>query len=154
MGPVVYVKPPAAFQFKKGKSGNPKGRPKCAGTPKSRAHIFRKVSSELITVEGEDGTKTMTRWEAMLRQIQTMALVSADSGSGDKVGAFESRVFAVGPQLKYIFPFAGKQGFLGLKSYFEFDAKNRPEGWNTWLTFAISEAAPTASAAPPPLVHK
>src|SRR6266478_7220780 len=59
--------------------------------------------------------------------------VSADSGSGDRVGAFESRVFAVGPQLGYIFAFAGKQGFLGLKSYFEFDAKNRPEGWNTWL---------------------
>jgi hypothetical protein len=80
--------------------------------------------------------------------------VSADSGSGDKVGAFESRVFSVGPQLGYIFPIAGKQGFLGLKSYFEFDAKNRPEGWNTWLTFAISEAPPTASAAPSTLVHK
>jgi hypothetical protein len=80
--------------------------------------------------------------------------VSADSGSGDLVGSFESRVFAIGPQLGYIFPIAGKQGFLGLKSYFEFDAKNRPEGWNTWLTFAISEAPPTASAAPSMLVHK
>jgi hypothetical protein len=81
--------------------------------------------------------------------------VSADGGSGDRLGAFESRVFAIGPQLGYIFPIAGKQGFLGLKSYFEFDAKNRPEGWNTWLTFAISDAPPTAaSAAPPPLVHK
>jgi hypothetical protein len=80
--------------------------------------------------------------------------VSPDSGSGDKVGAFESRVFSVGPQLGYIFPIAGKQGFLGLKSYFEFDAKNRPEGWNTWLTFAISDAPPAASAAPSTLVHK
>src|SRR5450432_2790858 len=80
--------------------------------------------------------------------------VSADTGSGDRVGAFESRVFSAGPQLGYIFPLAGKQGFLGLKSYFEFGAKSRPEGWNTWLTFAISDAAPTASAAPPPLVHK
>jgi hypothetical protein len=80
--------------------------------------------------------------------------VSADSGSGDRVGAFESRVFSVGPQLGYIFPVAGKQGFLGLKSYFEFGAKDRPEGWNTWLTFAISEAPPTPGAAPPTLVHK
>ena len=80
--------------------------------------------------------------------------VSADSGSGDKVGAFESRVFSVGPQLGYIFPIAGKQGFLGLKSYFEFGAKDRPEGWNTWLTFAISDAPPTPSAAPSTLVHK
>jgi hypothetical protein len=81
--------------------------------------------------------------------------VSADSGSGDRVGAFESRVFSIGPQLGYIFPIAGKQGFLGLKSYFEFGAKDRPEGWNTWLTFAISDAPPTpGAAAPPPLVHK
>jgi hypothetical protein len=80
--------------------------------------------------------------------------VSPDSGSGDLVGPFESRVFSVGPQLGYIFPVAGKQGFLGLKSYFEFGAKDRPEGWNTWLTFAISDAPPTASAAPPTLVHK
>jgi hypothetical protein len=80
--------------------------------------------------------------------------VSADSGSGNLVGPFESRVFSVGPQIGYIFPIAGKQGFLGLKSYFEFDAKNRPEGWNTWLTFAISDAPPTPGAASPPLIHK
>jgi hypothetical protein len=80
--------------------------------------------------------------------------VSPDGGSGNRVGSFESRVFSVGPQLGYIFPIAGKQGFLGLKSYFEFDAKNRPEGWNTWLTFAISDAPPTASVAPTQMVHK
>jgi hypothetical protein len=80
--------------------------------------------------------------------------ISADSGSGDKVGAFESRVFSVGPQLGYIFPIAGKQGFLSVKSYFEFGAKDRPEGWNTWLTFAISDAPPTPGAAPPTLMHK
>jgi hypothetical protein len=38
--------------------------------------------------------------------------LSADSGSGDKVGAFESRVFAVGPQLGYILPFAGSRDSL------------------------------------------
>jgi hypothetical protein len=80
--------------------------------------------------------------------------VSADSGAGDRIGAFESRVFAVGPQIGYIFPIAGKQGYLGLKSYFEFEARNRPEGWNTWLTFSVSDAAPSPSAAPSRLVHK
>ena len=80
--------------------------------------------------------------------------VSADSGAGDRIGAFESRVFAIGPQIGYIFPIAGKQGYLGLKSYFEFEARNRPEGWNTWLTFSISDAAPSPSAAPSRLVHK
>ena len=80
--------------------------------------------------------------------------VTGDSGSGDRVGSFESRVFAVGPQLGYIFPLNGLQGFLGAKAYFEFGAKDRPEGWNTWLTFSISEAAPTPSATPTAHVHK
>lgn len=80
--------------------------------------------------------------------------VSGDSGPGDRVGAFESRVFSIGPQLGYIFPLNGLQGFLGAKAYFEFGAKDRPEGWNTWLTFAISEAAPTPSAAPSMRIHK
>jgi hypothetical protein len=60
--------------------------------------------------------------------------VTGDSGSGDRVGSFESRVFAAGPQLGYIFPLNGMQGFLGAKSYFEFGSRNRPEGWNAWLT--------------------
>jgi hypothetical protein len=80
--------------------------------------------------------------------------VSADSGAGDRIGAFESRVFAIGPQIGYIFPIADKQGYLGLKSYFEFEARNRPEGWNTWLTFSISDATPSPSVAPSRLVHK
>ncbi len=82
--------------------------------------------------------------------------ITADSGAGDRVGSFESRVFAVGPQLGYIFPLNGgrEQGFLGLKGYYEFGAKSRPEGWNTWLTFAISEEPPKATAAPSMRVHK
>ena len=40
----------------------------------SAAFIFRKVASELISVEGEGGIMTMTRFEALLRQIHTMAL--------------------------------------------------------------------------------
>jgi hypothetical protein len=31
---------------------------------------------------------------------------------------------------------------LNLKGYGEFAAQNRPDGWNAWLTFAISPAAP------------
>jgi hypothetical protein len=38
------------------------------------------------------------------------------------------------------------QGYLNLKGYWEFDAERRASGWNTWLTFAISPAAP-----PPPV---
>ena len=37
-------------------------------------------------------------------------------------------------------------GLYQLKGYKEFAAENRPDGWNTWVTFSISPAAPTPSA--------
>ena len=80
--------------------------------------------------------------------------VSADSGSGDKVGSFESRVAGIGPQIGYLFPVGDMQGFLGLKGYREFDANDRPSGYNVWLTFAISPAAPTMSAPKMPMYRK
>jgi hypothetical protein len=70
--------------------------------------------------------------------------VTDDFGQNPVLGGFRSRVLGVGPQLGYIFPVGDMQGFLGLKAYGEFDAANRASGWNTWLTFAISPAAPTA----------
>jgi hypothetical protein len=75
--------------------------------------------------------------------------VSGDSGSGDRVGPFESRVIGIGPQIGYIFPVGTMQGYLNLKGYGEFDAQDRPKGYNVWLTFALSPAA-----APPPLTTK
>jgi hypothetical protein len=74
--------------------------------------------------------------------------VTDDFGQPPALGGFRSRVLGVGPQIGYIFPVGGMQGFLGLRGYGEFDAANRPSGWNTWLTFAISPAAPTAEAKP------
>jgi hypothetical protein len=41
------------------------------------------------------------------------------------------------------------QGYLNLRGYGEFGAKNRAEGWNLWLTFAISPSAATQMAAKP-----
>ncbi len=65
-----------------------------------------------------------------------------DSGAAPSFSAgFKSRVIGAGPQIGYIFPVGGMQGFLGAKAYFEFDAKNRPDGWNGWLTFSLSPAA-------------
>jgi hypothetical protein len=75
--------------------------------------------------------------------------VGCDSGSGDRVGCFQSRVLGVGPQVGYIFPIGDKlQGYLNLKGYGEFDAANRPSGWNVWLTFNLSPAAPPPAAGP------
>jgi hypothetical protein len=68
--------------------------------------------------------------------------VSCDSGSGDRVGCFESRVIGVGPQIGHIFKVGeDHQGYLNLKGYKEFDATHRPDGWNVWATLVISPAA-------------
>jgi hypothetical protein len=69
--------------------------------------------------------------------------IGCDSGSGDRVGCFQSRVVGVGPQFGYLFPVGDMQGYLNLKAYGEFDNANRPAGWNVWLTFNLSPAAPT-----------
>jgi hypothetical protein len=72
--------------------------------------------------------------------------IGCDSGSGDHIGCFRSRVIGIGPQIGYIFLINTQlQGYLNLKAYGEFDNAHRPDGWNLWLTFAISPAA-----APPP----
>jgi hypothetical protein len=68
--------------------------------------------------------------------------LTGDSGSGDRVGPFKSRVVGVGPQVGYIFPLGSYQGYLNLKGYGEFDAHDRPSGYNAWLTLSISPPAP------------
>jgi hypothetical protein len=74
--------------------------------------------------------------------------VTDDSGQSPILGGFRSRVLGVGPQIGYLFPVGGMQGFLGLRGYGDFDVANRAPGWSTWLTFSISPAAPTAEAQP------
>ena len=80
--------------------------------------------------------------------------LGCDSGSGDRVGCFQSQVVGVGPQVGFIFPVGEMQGYLNFKGYKEFAAENRPDGWNTWVTFVISPAAPTPSAPPRRLLTK
>ena len=75
--------------------------------------------------------------------------VTDDFGAPASLGGFRSRVAGVGPQVGFIFPVGGMQGYLNLKGYWEFAAQNRPEGWNTWVTFAISPAAPEPASAKP-----
>jgi hypothetical protein len=74
--------------------------------------------------------------------------LTADSGVGATLGDFKSRVFAVGPEIGYLFPVGDLQGYLNLKAYKEFGAENRAEGWNAWLTLAISPKPPHTPETP------
>jgi hypothetical protein len=70
--------------------------------------------------------------------------ITDDFGPNPIQVGFRSRVVGLGPQIGYLFPVGDLQGYLNLKGYGEFEAANRPSGWNTWLTFSISPAAPAA----------
>ena len=52
-------------------------------------------------------------------------------------GNTRSRVAAIGPQLGFFFPLAGRDASLTFKSYHEFDVHRRLEGWNGWVTLSI-----------------
>jgi Putative MetA-pathway of phenol degradation len=54
---------------------------------------------------------------------------SGDSGRG---------LAGVGPQVGFLFPIGDVNGYVNVKAYKEFAAQNHPEGWNAWLTFALS----------------
>ena len=68
-----------------------------------------------------------------------------DSGPGARLGAFQSKVTAVGPQIGCAIDLGVVHVDLNLRGYREFDAQNRPEGWNLWLTLSLSKFRPRAS---------
>ena len=63
--------------------------------------------------------------------------VTGDSGSGATLGDFKSRVSGIGPQAGHFFKIGKDMWYVNLKGYYEFDAQNRPDGWNSWLTLVV-----------------
>jgi hypothetical protein len=74
--------------------------------------------------------------------------VSCDTGLGDQVGCFESRVLGLGPQVGYVIPLGNMQAYLNLKAYREFDSAHRAPGWNGWVTFVLSPRSTDARRTP------
>jgi hypothetical protein len=62
-----------------------------------------------------------------------------------KAQPFKSRLVGVASQIRYPLVAAGMEGYVNLKAYGEFDARDRPSRWNAWLTLSIS-ATGTPSA--------
>jgi hypothetical protein len=77
--------------------------------------------------------------------------LTPDRGCAPQLCPFESRVIGIGPQIGFIFPVAGMQGYLNLKAHWEFDNANRPDGWNAG---DASPAPVTAESSPPPILTK
>ena len=67
---VGYGKPPKERQFARGRSGNPKGRPKGS---KNLATTFMEIGRERITVTEGGRTRTMTKAEAVVHQLTNKA---------------------------------------------------------------------------------
>lgn len=67
--------------------------------------------------------------------------LTPDEGQPAALGNFESRTFAVGPQIGYNFDVNGVPIYANLRGYYEFDARNRPEGSSVFLTVNIPVSA-------------
>lgn len=68
---IGYGKPPKANRFKKGSSGNPKGRPK---GKKNFATILVEELSEKLTIKEAGKSRKVTKLEAVTKQLVTKAI--------------------------------------------------------------------------------
>jgi len=69
-GDVGYARPPVENRFRKGQSGNPKGRPKGA---KNLVSILDKELNAPVVIQENGQRKTITKLEATVKQLVNKA---------------------------------------------------------------------------------
>lgn len=89
---VGYGKPPRQHQFKKGQSGNPKGRKKQDRTIRA---IMQKIIGETVTAKLPDGERKITSLEFVLRSLLNRA-AKGDNRATDKFIDLTLAAFGIG----------------------------------------------------------
>ena len=81
-----YGKPPTATRFKKGRSGNPKGRPK----NRHKSIPYDAVLGQMVTIREDGRERRVTAAEAFLLQLTQKALAGDSAAARDSLDAIEN----------------------------------------------------------------
>ena len=90
---VGYGRPPLHSRFRKGRSGNPKGRPKGS---QALASIWSSVWNEKLTVTENGQRHRITKQEAAIKQLANKA-ASGDKRAIEAMIKFQTMLFADAP---------------------------------------------------------
>lgn len=71
---IGYRRPPEEKQYLPGQTGNPKGRPKRAEGQTCEGEVFLRVSKQKMDWQTDNGSKQISRMEAILRKLLSMSL--------------------------------------------------------------------------------
>ncbi|MDO8874698.1 MAG: DUF5681 domain-containing protein [Pseudolabrys sp.] len=86
--PVGYTRPPVETRFRKGRSGNPKGRPKGS---ESLSKVFQEVSAERISVTQGGKVRRMSKAQALVHLTMAQA-IKGDVKAIDGMLLFADRI--------------------------------------------------------------
>ncbi len=111
---VGFAKPPQHMQFRKGASGNPKGRP--TGS-KSMASILTKVGRERVKVTVNGKTRSITKHEAYIMQLSNRAANGDLKAGRDLMTAL--RLFPESPELMEVPSVPTERDEVVLKNLFD-----------------------------------
>lgn len=85
--PIGYGKPPPATQFRKGQSGNPKGRPRGKRTSEIP---YDTVLGQMVTVREEGRERRITAAEAFILQLTQKGLAGDSAAARSSLAAIET----------------------------------------------------------------
>ena len=83
--PVGYRRPPSGTRFRKGQSGNPKGRPK----NRHRDVPYDAVLGQMVTIREDGRERRVTAAEAFLLQLTQKGLAGDSTAAQASLGAIE-----------------------------------------------------------------